>query len=213
MNGTGADDMLRVAFQRLAEAAPADGVDLDRVWRAVSGESPPEERREVVARVANDPSWALAWRLAHELWSASREDAAPAVHHRPRGAVARWGTLAAGLALALGAGLWLRPAPDAGYREGTTAAVRALVPDDATLPRTRFVLRWAGPPGATFDLRVTSEDLGRVHTATGLQTPEYQVPEEFLRPLSAGSRLLWQVDARPPGGRAVSGDTFVVKVE
>jgi hypothetical protein len=209
----GADDTLRAAFQRLAEAAPGEGVDLDRVWRAVSGEAPSEERREVVARVADDPSWALAWRLAHELWSASREGTAPAVHHRPHGAVARWGTLAAGLVLALGAGLWLRPAPDAGYRAEATAAVRPLVAEEATLPRARFVLRWEGPPGATFDLRVTSDDLGRVHTATGLKTAEYQVPEEFLRPLPAGARLLWQVDARAPGGRAVSGDTFVVKVE
>jgi hypothetical protein len=201
---------LRTAFQQLAADAPAEAVDSDRIWDAVTGGLPPDERREVVDRVAHDPSWALAWRLAHELQAASRERA-------PRRALAwgrtAWGALAAGVIVMLGLGLWIRPAPEPGYRERRTGRVESLVADGLTLPRSRCVLRWAGPVGAIYDLRVTSEDLVHVHTVSRLATGEYQVPETFLAPLPSGARLLWQVEARLPDGTTIAGETSTVRVE
>jgi hypothetical protein len=201
---------LRTAFQGLAAAAPAEGADPERIWDAVTGALPPDERREVVDRVARDPSWALAWRLAHELWAASPERASRRAWAARAGG---WATLAAGLFLMLGLGLWLRPAPEPGYREGATARVRSLVTEGLVLPRGRCVLRWAGPAGATYDLRVTSEDLVHVHTVSKLATGQYQVPEAFLAPVPSGARLLWQVDARLPDGTVLAGETSAIQVE
>ena len=63
------EERLREAFQALAETSArecAEG-DVDRIWRAVSGELPAWERREIVDRMAGDPALAEAWRLAQEL--------------------------------------------------------------------------------------------------------------------------------------------------
>ncbi|MFP2931868.1 hypothetical protein ACLESO_43180, partial [Pyxidicoccus sp. 3LG] len=46
-------ERLRAAFRAGEGVEPAgEPVDADRVWRAVNGELTPEERREVVERVA-----------------------------------------------------------------------------------------------------------------------------------------------------------------
>jgi hypothetical protein len=209
-----ADD-LRRAFQELDEAAPADGVDLERVWGAVSGESPAEERRAVVEKVAVDPSWALAWRAADALWTASRE-LPVAVRTVPR-----WSNrvglraLAAGLLLvAVGMGFWIRRSPTPPvHRQGATARVESLVPEGRPLPRADVVLRWTGPPGATYDVRITSEDLRQVHTATELEQSEYRPPAEFFASLPAAATLLWQVEAHLPDRRRVRSETFVMKLE
>jgi hypothetical protein len=208
------DGDLRAAFQGLGDEASVDGVDTDLVWRAVSGELPPDERREVVDRVARDPSWALAWRVAHELRSAL-----PKSRSRPglrlvwsRGA--RYGALAAGLIAATAAGLWFRqPAPPPGYREQTGARIESLVPERQALPRQRCVLRWTGPPGATYEVRATSEDLLLVHTAPGLIEREYRVPEEFLSAFPPGAKVLWRVEGRLPDGTVLAGPTFVARLE
>jgi hypothetical protein len=207
----GAD--LRLAFQQLADDAPADEVDAERVWRAVSGEADAKERRAVVERVAGDPSWALAWRAAHELWKASREDAAPA------GVPARWpmrlawGALAAALLGAVGTTLRPGPATRPTHRERAAVRIDSLLPEGRALPRADVVLRWTGAPGATYDVRLTSEDLLHVHTVTRLATSEYRPPVEFLSSLPAAATLLWQVEARLPGGSTVRSETFVTKID
>lgn len=205
---------LRLAFQRLADAAPVEGVDAERIWRAVSGVAGAEERREVVDRVAQDPSWALAWRAAHELWTASREAA------RPRGIASRWssglrwGALAAGLVLTAGLGLWIGRAPTPPvHREAATPHVESLLAEGLAVPRAAAVLRWKGPPGTTYDLRITSEDLLHVHTATGLKEGEYRLPAELLESLPPAAKVLWQVEAHLPDGRTARSETFVMKLE
>lgn len=198
---------LRTLFQRLADDAPLEDVDLDRIWGAVSGELSREEREEVVERMARDPSWAVAWRMAHDLWTASRED------QPRRGASRAWrpgvfyGALAASLLVAAAVVLVPRqPAPSA-LRDGETVHLESLVPPGAGLSRSACVLRWRGPAGATYDLRVTSEDLSAaLPLVSGLKTPEYRVPEEFLSRLPPGTRLLWQVTARLPDGSVVTAD-------
>jgi hypothetical protein len=210
----GEADDLRLAFQRVADAASLEGVDVERVWRAVSGEAPAEERREVVEMVARDPSWALTWRAAHELWTASRETARARRIASGWSSGLGWGALAAGLLVAVGLGIWggRTPAPPT-HREGATTRIESLLPDGQTRPRVGVVLRWTGPPGATYDVRITSEDLLRVHTATGLKKGEYRIPEEFLAPFPPAARVLWQVQARLPDGETRRSETFVMKLE
>jgi hypothetical protein len=206
------DEDLRAAFQGLGDDAAVEGVDTELIWRAVSGELPPDERLEVVERVARDPSWALAWRAAHELRSdlpasSLRPGIRPVWSHG-----VQYGALAAVLIAAIAGGLWLRqPAP--GYRDAAPAHIESLVPEQQTLPRARCVLRWTGPPEATYELRATSEDLVRVHAATGLAEREYRVPEEFLSAFSPGAKLLWRVEGRLPDGTILAGPTFVTKLE
>ena len=206
-----ADD-LRTAFRDAIDTAVLDGVDVDRVWRAVSGESPPEERRLVVERVAADPSWALAWRAAHELWTASGEGGAIArvsvrAPRRPRILA-----LAAVLLVATGVGLFLRDRPVPEYR-GPRAAITSRLPADRVFSRKACVLQWAGPAGATYDVRVLSEDMRLVHATAGLTASEYQVPEDFLSAFPAGARLLWQVRIQQADGSEVAGPTFVARLE
>jgi hypothetical protein len=200
---------LRTTFQRLADTAPLEGVDLDRVWDAVSGELSGEERREVVEWVARDPSWALAWRVAHDLWSASQEGQPRLRAPRAWGRSALYGALAASLVVGIAVVLLPpRPTPSA-YREGEAPRIESLSPGGAGLSRSACVLRWKGPAGATYDLRVTSEDLAAaLPLVSGLKTSEYHVPEEFLARLPPGAKLLWQVTARLPDGTVVTG-TFV----
>ena len=215
MTGRLEDEDLRAAFQGLGDEAAVEGVDTELIWRAVSGELPPEERLEVVERVARDPSWALAWRAAHELRSdlpasPSRPGIRPVWSHG-----VQYGALAAVLIADLAGGLWLRqPDPTPGYRDEAPAAhIESLVPEQQALPRQRCVLRWTGPPGATYELRATSEDLVRVHAATGLAEREYRVPEEFLSTFPQGARLLWRVEGRLPDGTILAGPTFVARLE
>jgi hypothetical protein len=213
VTGRWEDEDLRAAFQGLGDEAAVEGVDTELVWRAVSGELPPDERREVVEKVSRDPSWALAWRAAHEL----RSDL-PASPSRP-GIRPAWsqgvqyGALAAVLIAALAGGLWLRQPTTPGYRDEAPAHIESLVPEQQTLARQRCVLRWTGPPGATYELRATSEDLVRVHAATGLAEREYRVPEEFLSAFPPGAKLLWRVEGRLPDGTILAGPTFVAELE
>ena len=208
-------EALREAYQKLLDDASTDDVDLDRVWGAVTGALPPAARRDVVEQVARHPSWALAWRAAHALASGAAEDVTPRADVSPR----RWTTLpslalAAAVVLALGLGFLLRsspPGPD--YRDKAAATIESRTPGDAISRRNGCRLEWTGPAGAVFELRMTSEDLGRVHTASGLAAAAYRVPPEFLSDLPPGSRLLWQVEARLPGGGRLASATFVATHE
>jgi hypothetical protein len=201
---------LRAAFQRLADTASLEGVDAERLWLAVTSDVSAEERREVVEKAAQDPSWALAWRLAEEMWAASREAAAPVRVVRRSSNPLAWGALAAGLATVVGLGIWNAQGPaTVGHRDPTGARIESLLRSEGTLSRADAVLRWTGPPGATWDIRVTSEDLVHVHSASGVAATEYRLPEAFVSQIPRGSRVLWQVEAKLPGGGTLRSDTFV----
>ena len=70
----GSDERLADAFRALGDSHDTElPEDLrERIWLAVSGVLPPEERRELVERTATDPGCAEAWRIASELWRASQ---------------------------------------------------------------------------------------------------------------------------------------------
>ena len=218
MSDHSGDERLRRAFQ--ARTARPDGEctsdDLDRIWRAVSGELPAAERRRLVDRLARDPACAEAWRVATELWEASGAVRQDDAHTRSRLWSAPWLAAAAVLVLAVGAALVIRLASPGGdeFRDGGGYAIESQVPADATVSRDAFTLRWTpGPEGARYAVRVTTEELRVLMTATDLTTAELTVPADRFASVPDRSRVFWQVDATLAGGDTVSSPTFVTRVD
>jgi hypothetical protein len=212
------DDVLRQAFQSLPvspvrECAPDD---TDRVWRALTGELPAAERRRLVARLASDPALAEVWRIAEQV-----QRTAPASVRAPspspgsnRWAIS-WIAAAAMLTLAVATSLILRRdgSNEPAWRDSIPVRVESLVSAGAELPRDAFRLRWsAGGAGARYDVRVTTEDLTPVATATDLGEPEVTVDPARLSGVPGGSRILWQVETLLPGGERIVSPTFVVRI-
>ncbi len=102
-----ADDRLKDAFRTVSADSRVDASDEDveRVWRAVSGELPAGERRDVVDRIASEPAVAEAWRVAHELRRAQVGDAPADVGSPARSWTPAWIGLAALLVLSVGVSL------------------------------------------------------------------------------------------------------------
>jgi hypothetical protein len=210
---------LRAAFQALGESAagPCPEADLERVWLAVSGELPAAERRALVERMATDRALAEAWRVAAELWRASQEKAAPeAETQAPRWAWSLgWVAAAAALVVVVGgtAVLWRGGPGGDVLRDQAPVAIESLVPAGTALPRDDFRLRWTpGPEGSRYEVRVTSEDLRLLATATGLMAAEFVVVPAQLVDVGPGARVLWQVDLVLPDGGRVASQTFVMAV-
>jgi hypothetical protein len=62
-------------------------------------------------------------------------------------------------------------------------------------------------------VRVTTEDLRLITSVSDLGVPELVVDPSLLSSLAPGARLLWQVEATPPGGGSVSSQTFIARVQ
>ena len=212
------DVTLQDAFRSLADVSgPEVSDDLrERIWLAVSGQLPAAERRALIERTATDAAAAEAWRVAHEMWSAFQ----PADRARSQGVVARWISpqLAAAavfvVATAIGiVSLITRPSVDE-FRAAPGYGVTALVPSDAALPRDGFRLQWTPAlDGARYQVRVTTEDLQVLATATDLSRSEFIVPSAQLAALSAGATVFWQVEVSLPAGEHIASPTFVVHVK
>jgi hypothetical protein len=212
-----ADDRLKDAFRAISADSRADASDEDveRVWRAVSGELPADERRDVVDRMASEPAVAEAWRVAHELRRAQVDDAPAGVGSPARSWTPAWIGLAALLVLSVGVSLvQFRRAPEEAFRDPGRYVVESLVASDAALSRDAFVLRWKpGPAGSRYQVRVTTEDLRVLTTAVDLTAPELTLPRERLADVAPNARVLWQVVVALPGGETVSSQTFVVRAQ
>ena len=91
------DEPLLQAFQALpASTTGACGTeDLDRVWAAVAGELPADERRALVDRMATDPALAEAWRVAHALRRDRAADADVEAQRHTSGSISWLATAAA----------------------------------------------------------------------------------------------------------------------
>jgi hypothetical protein len=183
---------------------------------AVSGELSPDARQELVDRLADDPAAAEAWRIASELWL--RMHAAQADVAAPRPAV-RWSRpfLAAAAALLVTTAIGVttlinRPGGDE-FRAPRDYVVESRVPTEASLPRDAFRLRWApGPEGSRYQVRILSENLQTLATATDLTEPEIVVDPAALAGVPAGAVVLWQVDVVLPTGERLTSPTFVNRV-
>jgi hypothetical protein len=218
---------LRGSDERLAEAFRARATDdtevpedlRERIWLAVSGVLPPEERRELVQRTVTDPGAAEAWRVAGEVWRASQTSvaggaavaASPATRWTPR-----W--LAAAAVLVLGTAIGVisllnRPAGDE-FRASSEVVVESLLPADGALPRDRFTVRWTpGPEGSRYEVRVTTEDLRVLATGADLTVPAFTVEPALLAALPTDANVLWQVEITLPGGGRLASPTFSTRVE
>lgn len=213
----GSSARLREAFAALGErAAPGPACpEPDRLWAAATGESPVEERHEIIAHTASCASCAAAFRLARGL----SEDKAGQAGDAPllRRPWLRWAAplaaVAAALILAvLVPGMWRsEPVP---YRGGEPREILPEIPDAAALPREQAVLRWtAGPPGSRYEVRVLTPEGREIAVEANLMTPQYRIPPSALQGVEAGSLLYWQVKAFPPEGTSVASKTFSVRLE
>ncbi|RKH49423.1 hypothetical protein D7Y23_16810 [Corallococcus sp. AB050B] len=229
-------ERLRTALRE--DDAPGEPVDADLVWRAVRQELPAEERRAVIERVAADPAWAQAWRLAKAMSQAAAEAerGAPEVKAEvpaarvevpakvvPLTARRSWqgrqamAAMAATVVVLVGAVVVVRQqqaqVDPTRIRGGTAEVIASRVPEATALPRERFELRWSGVPQAvSWSVQVSSEDLKVFHRAERLESREYTVPADVLAELPSGARVLWQVEARLPDGSVQRGSTFVNRV-
>jgi len=222
---SGRDQRLADAFRALRDT-PADDVPeelRDRIWLAVSGALPPEERRDLVDRMAVDPACAEAWRVASEMWRASQTSAANGAVPAGSAEVIRatrwtpsWLAAAAALVLATTIGVVsiLNRPPGDEFRTSRGTVVESLVPAVEPLPRDGFRLRWTpGPAGSRYDVRVTTEDLRVLATVADLTAPEFVLAPAALEGVPDGARVLWQVDVSLPNGERITSPTFITLVQ
>ena len=216
----GSDERIAEAFRALEDTQGADvPEDLrERIWLAVSGALPPEERRELVERTATDPQCAETWRVASEMWRASQGAAVDgaALTGLTTRWPPRWLAAAAALFLVTAIGVVSLRNQRSGdeFRASPSFVVESLVPADTALPRDAFRLRWTpGPEGSRYQLRVTTEDLQVLATAADLTAPEFVIESAVVARLPRGANVFWQVDVSLPNGERLTSSTFITRVE
>lgn len=211
------DVWLAAAFRSAAEDSRPreDCPDPERIWSAVHDELPIAERLAIVDHLAECPTCAEAWRLAHEIVPVEATAARRNWFSTFRQSVAL--QTAAAVVLIVGvvfAIRILRPTSNPEVRDPGTVVLRSELGEGAVLPRDDFRLRWSGgPPGSRYELTVTTRDLDVVVDVRGLERAEYRVDAARLAPLSSGTRLLWRVVARAPDGLTAASPTFEVSVQ
>jgi hypothetical protein len=188
----------------------------DQIWAALNLEVPVEERERIIDHTIECPSCAEAWRLAMEI----RRQDATVISAPPAGrahSTAWLRAAAAVLVVGVGTGLvlrWRGPSEEPPVRDQPTNAISSLLPEQATLPRQDFILRWSGgPDGARYDLVVSTVNLEVIADVRGLERSEYRLAPERLASLAAGTRLLWRVVAHMPDGSTLSSATAAVSVQ
>jgi hypothetical protein len=209
---------IRRALRALRDEDGPSG-DAGRIFEAVHGDLPIEERRAVVDELVHDPGAAEAWALAKELapvLHATSVGHEPAHRHQATG---RWQWLAIAASVILAAGLaWQfaghrqvneRPV----YRSLDQRRIDSALPPDVPLPRAKPVLRWTAIAGARYHLRVLTSGLDVLEEVPDLGAPEHALSADTIRQLPPGAQLLWQVEAHMPGTASLLSPTFVVRVE
>ena len=153
---------LREALARLADEPGWPDVDSGRLFSALHGDVPPEERRAVVDELIRNPQAAAAWRLAREL-GPEEPTVVSALQWK-------WMSMAAMLLLVAGTAWlilpWRSEAPV--FRGGEPRSIASLLPDDVPLSRAEPVLRWTGLEGARYRVRVLTPELALLDETEGL---------------------------------------------
>lgn len=215
------DQKLRRAFAAGAELASVgeDCPAADRLWAVATLEAPSEERLRVAEHTARCAACAEDFRIVSEL---VRESATSAAQPAPgvvvvgpwaaAGPARRrlWGSLAAVLVLGLAmAALWQSYGPDPGpvYRGGDEAAITSLLGESPKLSRDAW-LRWQGPPGALYNVKITAPDLRRVVEALDLDKNELQLRPADFEAYPAGTTFSWQVTALLEDGQRLESSVF-----
>ena len=178
------------------------------MWRAVSGELPAAERRDVVDRMASRAGRRRS--VASRARAQTRSDggrASSSVRIIRAIVDARLDRACCPARLVRRRRAWC----NSGARPRTLFATRADMSSSRSwrpMPRFRATpscLRWKpGPEGSRYQVRVTTEDLRVLTTAVDLTAPELTIPREGLSDVAPNTRVLWQVVVALPGGETVS---------
>jgi len=213
---------LREAFaaRRERTVPDEDCPQSELIWRAVRRELPARRIRAIGLHATTCPACAEAWQLARDVDRDVRQPVAVVLRPRSRASVFhRWwapAALAAAAAILVFVAITpLGPVLDPtieGTLRGGEEAIRTLLPAGVPLGRERCVLRWDGPEGSRYDVRVAREDLSVITEVFDLEAPELTLSEE-LTDLPSGARVIWQVYATLPDGRRVASRTFTETLE
>ncbi len=213
------DEALRRAFGDATNEAMArdDCPTPGRIWEACHGELSPDETAQIVDHLGVCPLCAEAWRLAREPQIQEPQIEEPFQDGQQTPARIPWAWIG-GLALAavivlVALPVLLPSGENSAYREGfQPEEIQPLVADGAQLPREAFLLEWRGPE-ATWTVNIGTETLQPVDRAEGISATEYLVPEAKLKSYTAGTKLLWQVQAALQDGSKHESATFSVVIE
>jgi len=190
--------------------------DSNRIWSAVRGELAPKEFGRIADHAAACAVCALAWQLAE---NGSTEIGRPLIKSNSRPWRAWYGVAAAMLVAAVALAIQFRESDQAPvtsppeYRAPVEEAVRSELPEGAALPRNDCTLRWSGPEGATFNIKVADENFQAVYRETGLTGSTFTIPPDALQGLPAGGVIVWQVEAVLPDGTRKLSRTFRMTIE
>lgn len=218
---TGApDERLRTALLIAAAETVAEGCPpVEEIWSAARGELPPERTTPLGLHAASCAVCTKAWRLARDIGAEELRDLPAAGRGAavPSWTLARSLAAAAALVILVGAAFlvprWLAPVKPPEFRASPEETVRSLLTPEEPLARDACVLEWTGPEGATFQVRVATEDLTVLHDSPVLEETTYQVPAEALADLPDGGTFLWQVTAELPDGRRLMPRAFTAQLE
>jgi len=242
MASTFDDKTLQEAFASLADGArPGDACPLpERIWAAIEGEIPVDERRELIDHIATCPSCAEDWRAAYRMgarppawWKLSMRGV-PKRLHLPR--MPRWVSQAALIATAALVVAVLvplvqmdGPKPIASERVASDLDLNAwldeeaafrgdrkiemVLPTTGVLTRENCWLRWSPLDGALYDLTVRTKSDELIVKVQALETAEYQLQAETLKKIDSGGVLVWFVDATLPSGQHISSSAFASKLK
>jgi hypothetical protein len=86
------------------------------------------------------------------------------------------------------------------------APIHLLIADGKRVSKGAAELRWQATPeleGAVYRVTVTTLDMTPVASSDDLSAPVYSIPRATLDALPAGTRLLWQVEARTVDGHTL----------
>lgn len=231
------DNTLREAFASLADdARPRVGCPPpERLWAAIEGDLPVDERHRLVDHIATCPSCAEDWRAAYRMgarppawWKPILRAVRKVLPSTPTWLPQASAALTGVAALVVAAVMVPRWIPGTETTSSTDLASNQWLLDDevyrgengieaigsatALLPRDQCWLKWSKVEGALYDLTVrtrSDELITRVH---GLEKPEYHVLSEDLHDVAPGEPLVWFVDAVLPSGRRISSPAFVTRV-